>query len=534
MSTDPALIQRRTALEKLIRLAASVSTGSLGLTHGAAWSQTRFASNPFGLGVASGSPGTQSVVLWTRLVANPPEQEQAWQQVAQSVRWEIAHDRHFKQIVQQGQASALPDLGHSLHIEVQGLEPNRWYFYRFSVNEAQSAVGRTRTLPLPDAKLQSLRLAYASCQRYEHGYFDAYRHMLAEQCDAVVFLGDYIYEYANASNPVRNPSGGVARSLSDYRQRYALYKSDPALQAMHAACPWLVTWDDHEVENDYFGLNTESSFLTRRAAAYQAFYEHMPLRPQVLPQVLASLATGAEMRVYGQWQFGQLAHISLLDSRQYRNAQACTRDGKKGSSTFDPNACADWADPRRSLLGQAQESWLDQQLTRAGQHLGPQSWTVLAQQSLFGPRVTPTAQGPRFWNDSWDGYVPARQRLLQSLQKSQAPNPVLLGGDIHENWVGHILADYANEKSKKIGVEFCGTSITSRSGIGDRAPQLLAANPHFVYANGLQRGYGVVEFSPKRLSTTLRGVDTSQPGGTRLETLARFEVEAGRSQIEPI
>jgi alkaline phosphatase D len=539
LAAAPAEKSRRQVLQSLA--ATSVTAAAAGSLYlpSQAWSQTRFKANPFALGVASGSPGTHSVLLWTRLLGADAWFDDTWLKEAQTVRWEIAHDEALTQVVQSGHSVAVPELGHSLHVEVQGLAPDRWYFYRFSVNEAQSAVGRTRTLPLASAAVQRLRMAYASCQRFEHGHFGAYRHMLNENLDAVLFLGDYIYESAGGNQPVRVPTGGVVRSLSDYRQRYALYKSDPDLQAMHAACPWLVTWDDHEVENDYFGLDTDAAFLSRRAAAYQAFYEHMPLRPRVLPQVLASLSSGAEMRVYGQWQFGQLAQISLLDSRQYRDAQVCTRAGKKGSSTFDPNTCQDWANPKRSLLGQAQEQWLTQHLKQAGQQQDEQrtranqSWTVLAQQSLFGPRATPAPQqGTRLWNDSWDGYAPARKRLTQALQNSQAPNPVILGGDIHENWVGHVLADYANAKSEKIGVEFCGTSITSRSGIGDRAAQLLSNNPHFTYANGLKKGYGVVEFTPNRLTTSLRAVDALQAKDAPLETLANFVVEAGRSQVE--
>ena len=167
-------------------------------------------------------------------------------------------------------------------MEVRGLEPDRWYFYRFAAGDAASATGRTRTFPAPDAMVARLRLAYASCQRWEHGYYSAYRHMRAEELDLVLFLGDYIYEYPNAGQAVRKPSGNWVLTLDDYRQRYALHKSDADLQAMHAACPWLVTWDDHEVQNDYAGVSPGYSgppvvdFAARRAAAYQAFYEHMP------------------------------------------------------------------------------------------------------------------------------------------------------------------------------------------------------------------------------------------------------------------
>ena len=170
-----------------------------------------------------------------------------------AVRWEIAHDDNFLRPVQTGQVLAVPQLAHSVHAEVQGLEPDRWYFYRFMSGDAVSAVGRTRTFPKPEAAVARLRLAYASCQKWEDGYFSAWRHMRAENLDAVMFLGDYIYEYPGTTSKLRTPGGGWVITLDDYRRRYALYKGDSDLQAMHAHCPWLMTWDDHEVQNDYAG-----------------------------------------------------------------------------------------------------------------------------------------------------------------------------------------------------------------------------------------------------------------------------------------
>jgi len=264
------------------------------------------------LGVASGSPTHDSVVLWTRLAPETFFGSRS-REDAVTVRWEIAHDDKFERIVQRGQAVANAALANSVHVEVAGLESDRWYFYRFMAGDAQSTVGRTRTFPAPDAAASRLRIAYASCQRWEHGYFSAYRHMRQENPDVVLFLGDYIYEYPNAKNAVRVPTGGWVRSLADYRARYALHKSDADLQAMHAACPWLLTWDDHEVQNDYAGLKEGQSgtpvadFAALRAAAYQAYYEHMPLRAAVLTRAFAGLASGAEMRIHASVRFGTLA-----------------------------------------------------------------------------------------------------------------------------------------------------------------------------------------------------------------------------------
>ena len=483
------------------------------------------------LGVASGSPTHDSVVLWTRLA---PE---ALSGSARSgnpvtVRWEIADDEKFDRVVQRGQAMANAALADSVHVEVAGLEPDRWYFYRFMAGDAQSAVGRTRTFPAPAAAAMRLRIAYASCQRWEHGYFSAYRHMRDENVDAVVFLGDYIYEYPNAKNAVRVPTGGWVRTLDDYRQRYALHKSDPDLQAMHAVCPWLVTWDDHEVQNDYAGLKEGQSgtpvadFAALRAAAYQAFYEHMPLRASVLTRALAGLGSGAEMRIHSTVRFGTLASFHLVDDRQYRDPQVCNRDGRAGSSMVNPATCADWQDPRRTLLGAAQERWLDGVFAE-----GSKGWNVVGLQTLFGQRDFRPGPGQTFWNDGWDGYPAARARMIASMRRHSLANPVLLGGDVHQNWVGHVKADYANPLSASIGVEFCGTSITARAD-GGQVRNQLAKNPHFVFADAERRGYGVVELTPKRLLASLRVVDDVTRRDTTIETLAKFSVEAGRPVIE--
>jgi alkaline phosphatase D len=531
MVQDRAIDRRR-----LLQLAAGAATG-LWLPR-AAWGQPRLPANPFALGVASGSPGHDSVVLWTRLAA--PGIFESLGTGAVPVRWELAHDEQFSRIVQRGQSPALFELAHSVHVEVGGLEPDRWYFYRFIAGDAVSPTGRTRTFPAPDAAVQRLRLGLASCQRWEHGYYSAYRHMHSEDLDAVLFVGDYIYEYPIASNPVRVPTGGWVVTLDDYRRRYALHKSDADLQAMHAACPWLHTWDDHEVQNDYAGLapgysgraappDTLASFPARRAAAYQAFYEHMPLRASVLTRAVAGLATGAEMRIYSQQRIGRLATLYLLDDRQYRDRQACTPGGRFGSGDVNPATCGDWNDPKRSVLGAAQEQWLDAALASGG----GTEWTVIGQQTLFGQRNTRRRAARFLWNDGWDGYSAARRRLTDALQRHRAPNPVLLGGDMHENWVGHVKADYARPDSATIGVEFCGTSITSRSSRNGRVPAaLLAENPHFIFAESERRGYGVCEFTPAHLTTSLRVVDDVRRKDAGIETLARFVVEAGRPRLE--
>lgn len=499
-----------------------------------AWSQPRLDGQPFALGVASGSPTHDSVVLWTRLML-PAAPSFTLPGQAVTVRWEVAHDEQFTRPVARGQTQAAPELAHSVHVELQGLQPDRWYFYRFMLGDAVSPTGRTRTFPAPDAVVAHLRLTYASCQNWQHGYFSAYRHMLAENPDLVLFLGDYLYEYPNSPSAVRPVTGDWLLTLDDYRQRYALYKSEPDLQAMHQACPWLLTWDDHEVQNDYAGLQEGRSgapypdFAARRAAAYQAFYEHMPIRAAVLTQAIAGLASGAEMRIYQRLRYGRLASFYMLDARQYKDPQVCTQGDKKGGSTLDPATCADWLNPARSLLGQPQERWLNAELGQAGAQ-----WNVLGQQTLLGQRDFRPGSGERLWNDGWDGYSAARTRLTDSLQKNAVANPVILGGDVHENWVGHVKANYSDPRSAAVGVEFCGTSITSRSGGNARTAERLAENPHFVFADAERKGYGVVDLTPRQLTTTLRGVDDVRQPVTRIETLASFSVQAGRAVIEKI
>ncbi|CAA9386777.1 MAG: Phosphodiesterase/alkaline phosphatase D [uncultured Ramlibacter sp.] len=518
----------RTDRRDLLRLAVATAAG-VWLPRGA-HAQRRWSADPFSLGVASGSPLVDSVVLWTRL--RPPGRTDELGDSPISVRWEVAHDEGFTRIARHGESLARAELGHSVHVEVPGLEPDRWYHYRFISGDATSAVGRTRTLPLPGAEVTRLRLAYASCQRWEHGHYGAWRHMLGEQLDFVMFLGDYIYEYPNATAAIRSfPTLGWVQTLPEYRERHALHRSDPHLQAMHAACPWLVTWDDHEVQNDYaaaqagdgfpLGMNAVADFATRRAAAHQAYYEHMPLRAAEFARALAG-----ELRLYSRVRFGQLADVLLLDSRQYRDPQVCGPRGRP-AGMVRPADCAAWNDPGRSLLGAPQEQWLDQAMAQAGG-----GWTVIGQQTLFGRRDNLPGAGEAFWNDGWDGYGAARRRLTDGLQRHAVRNPVLLGGDVHENWVGHVKADYGRPDSASIGVEFCGTSITSRPTAPERLPARLAENPHYVFADAAHRGYGVVELRPTHLSTRLRVLDDATRADARISTLARFHVEAGRQQVE--
>jgi alkaline phosphatase D len=486
-----------------------------------AWSQPqRQQSNPFALGVASGDPGADGVVLWTRLL---PDASHARQPL--TVRWELADDEGFRRIVQRGQATALPELGHSVHVEVAGLAPGRWYHYRFMHGDAVSATGRTRTAPAADALPERLRLAFASCQRWEHGHYAAWRHVRADAPDLVLFLGDYIYEYASpkdSSGLARVHSLRLATTLADYRDRYALHRSDPALQAAHAACPWMVTWDDHEVQNDYAGdagKGDPAGFVAQRSAAWQAFYENMPLRAASLVQ-----RDFSALQVYRRLAWGRLAHLHLLDARQYRSLQAC-RTAASSAGAVRPKDCAELADPARSFLGMAQEQWLDAGLA-ADARDGRTRWSVVAQQTLFSPRHYPSGVVS---TDSWDGYPGARARLLQAVAQHAPRNTVLLGGDIHQNYVCRVLADAARPESAAVASEFCGTSISSRSGTTqDKVDAVVRHSPHVLLARCEQRGYGLADITPARWTTTLRVLDDPLREDSGASTQARFVVEDRR------
>lgn len=493
-----------------------------------AWSNApALQSNPFALGVASGDPAPDGAVLWTRLALADP----ALMQAAHTVRWEVAHDVRFAQIVQKGEATALPALGHSVHVELQGLAPGRWYHYRFMLGDAISTTGRTRTAPAPGDLPATLRIGFASCQRWEHGHYAAWHHLVADQPDLVLFLGDYIYEYASpktTTDLARTHNLRHATTLADFRDRYALHKSDPALQAAHAACPWAVTWDDHEVQNDYAsgtGKGDDGSFLTLRGAAWQAFYENMPLRAASLYGPASGTRRDA-LQVYRRLRWGRLAHIHLLDSRQYRTWQACRTPQSTSAGAVRAADCADLASPARTLLGAAQEQWLDTGLAADAHTKDAARWSVLAQQTLFSPRHYPSGVTSA---DSWDGYPAARARLLQAVAQHAPRNTVLLGGDIHQNYVCRVHANPDRPESPVVASEFCGTSISSRSGTTqDKVDAIARHNPHVLLARCDQRGYGLADITPTRWTTTLRVLDDPLRADSAATTLARFVVEDGR------
>ena len=504
------MIGRRRFLEVLAALGVSQALPTCATDR-----KVSFDSYPFTLGVASGYPSPSGVVLWTRLMGLEP--------LEIPVRWEVAADEAMRQVIFSGETTADPAWAHSARVEVQGLEPDRWYWYRFTAGDARSPIGRTRTAPAAAAPAQRLRFAFASCQQYEQGFFGAYRHIVADQPDLVAFLGDYIYESSWGSDLVRSHDAPEPYSLADYRARHALYRSDPDLQAAHAACPWIVTRDDHEVDNDYAddrpedGMGREE-FLRRRAAAYRAYYEHLPLPPRMRPE-------GPNMRIYTHVDWGTLARFFVLDDRQYRSWHACPRPGwRGGSNTVDVSECTRLASPARSILGRAQERWLDGRLAASRAQ-----WNVIAQQTRMAQMDELPGPGRRAWTDSWDGYPAARQRLLDSIAARKIQNPVVIGGDIHAFNVCQLKADFADPRSAVVASEFVGTSITSQGWPQERINEYLPDNPHVLYADSRYRGYVRVELDAKLWKADLRAMQTVQRRDAPCFTLASFVVEDGKA-----
>ncbi len=522
---DPWLVQVRAeglnqrGLHRRHLLAAALAAGSA-----PAWlPHARAADRPrFELGVASGQPTPQGMVLWTLLTGDDLP-------ALCDVAWELAEDEAFSRIAARGMETASAADHHSVHAEPAGLLADRWYWYRFQALGQQSAVGRTRTAPAAGTAVARLDFAIASCQRWDTGHYAAWRHAAADKLDLVMFLGDYIYEYPSTQKSLRSISGGPVRTLADYRQRYAQYKSDLALQAAHAACPWLLVWDDHEVENDYAGLQGNSlqpDFAAQRAAAYRAYWEFMPFPKALRP---AEGGDGA-MRIYGHLDWGRLARVHLLDDRQYRDPQACPRAGRGGSTTVRLRDCPALADPQRSLLGSEQERWLAESWSL------DRPWNLLAQQTLVARFSFEDPQGPssgRYRSDGWDGYAPARQRLLSTLAQRQVPGVVVLGGDVHANVVADLKANFDDQKSAVVATEFCGTSISSLGSNQARLDAARAFNPHVHLARSDQRGYMRFRLEPGLLQAELRVLKDGRDPASGITTVARYAVDAKSPGAQP-
>lgn len=524
---------------------AAATVAGLGVRRGGTWRQgmslasPAFSDHPFSLGVASGEPLPDGVVIWTRLAPLPFEPFGGMPLEPVEVGWMVAEDESFATVVRQGTAVASPDWAHSVHVEVAGLRPDRWYWYRFVAGEEVSPVGRTRTASAVGSPLAGFRFAFASCQRWDHGLYTAYRDMARQDIELVVHLGDYIYESRIDHDVSLRPGDfpriafSEPRDLEGYRYRYALSKLDPDLQEAHRIAPWLVTWDDHEVYNNVFGaMDREDAaaetLIARRAAAYQAYYEHQPLRRESIP-------AGPDLQLYRRRRFGNLVEFTMLDTRQYRDYQGLPCGDR--DRTENGGFCPVSLDPDRTMLGATQKRWL-----LDGFNATSARWNVLGQQVPMSRIDTDSSPEVESFGgddrDTWDGYAVERDELVAAMAtaaRGRSFNPVVITGDTHASYVWDLKSDWEDETARSIvGTEFVGTSISS----GGDAPiaedggfttecSNRNGNPHnHLFDN--HRGYVLCELSPDQWRADFRILPTVTDEAATVSTLTSFVVEHGR------
>lgn len=518
-------VDRRRFLTGVATVAGTAALAQL--TAGEATASPRPAGGdyPFQLGVASGDPTSSGFVLWTRLVPRLFEPGGGMPPRAASVAWQVSEDAHFRRIVREGVARALPSLAHSVHVEVDGLRPDREWFYRFRYRGDVSPVGRTRTAPHVRAAAGSLTFAFASCQDWTSGYYPSYRHMAQEDLDLVLHLGDYVYEGGIPANGGyrRTPTPQILREaprdLERWRMQYALFKSDPDLQAAHARFPWAVTWDDHEVQNDY--ANTQSQYEgdigALRAAAYQAWYEHQPVRAPAAPGPHGP-------RIYRRLRWGRLAQIDVVDGRQYRSIPPC--------GWGEADACAEAYRPEVTMLGAKQERWLYDGLAASSAQ-----WNVLASNVMLARLDHDGPAGDLLWHDAWDGFPAARNRLTEAWVRHGVSNPVVVTGDWHSTFVNDILRDFDDPQSPVVATEFVGTSISSNGDgevYGPYYGPMIGFNPHIKFFDGDRRGYVRCRLDATGMRTDLQMVTTVSRPDAPQSTFGSFFVESGRPGAQRI
>lgn len=501
-------MNRRLLLRSALALAASSFVAACGAQHAGRGRRTvRLLSDPFALGVASGEPSTDGFVIWTRLLIDEPAD-------AVQVSYEVAVDAAFKKTVRRGTTAALAELAYSLHIVIEGLQPGRDYWYRFHCSGSVSPTGRSRTIPATPSRL---RAALVSCQHWEHGYFSAYADIIEQDPDVVLHVGDYIYEKSFGEGPMarRFPSA-EPRTLQEYRARYALYRSDPHLRDAHAAVPFVATWDDHEVQNDYAGSESAlgespDAFHARRAAAYRAYFEHMPLRPQ-------SLVAGGEVQLFRTLRWPGLATLYVLDTRQYRSVQPCSAGSSKQGHPID--RCSEVDAPSRTMLGTPQEQWLAQNLAAE-----TSPWSVLVQQTLFAPMQL---RGGTLWSDFWDAYASSRRTVLGALSQRPVQNALILGGDLHSFWVNDVHARPLDDRSAVIATEVITSCLASRNGPPSLLDDVRLRNAHVKHLDNSHSGYALLDIHASHTSIELRAVVNLLDRQSRTRKLETFVVENGR------
>ncbi|MFC6575205.1 alkaline phosphatase D family protein [Planomonospora parontospora] len=510
-------------------LAAGASAGLRAAAHagpgpdpaGGSADSRELRSDPFTLGVASGDPDSGGFVIWTRLAPRPLAEDGAGGMPARpfTVHWQVYGDEAGRRLLRHGVATARPEWGHSVHVELDRLAPGRDYWYRFRTGSHVSPTGRARTAPHPLSYGPGLAMAFASCAQYEHGHFTAYRRLAEDRPDLVLHLGDYLYEYRRDTytapgGNVRHHEGPETETLAGYRQRHAQYKTDPDLQAAHAAAPWLVVWDDHELDNNWAGEAPEKpevpqpGFPARKEAAFRAYYENMPLRRRSVPR-------GVDMQLYRRIRWGRLAVFHLLDTRQYRSDQGCG-DGYRD--------CPEAADPARSITGDEQERWLLEGFRRSRAR-----WDVIGQQVFFAQRDSDAGPAKITNQDAWDGYVASRRRITRGWVDAGVRNPVVLTGDVHAHWASDLKLDYDDPAARTVGSELAVSSISSGGDGRDADPAahpFLSINPHLRFHND-QRGYVLTRIERESLTADFKVVPRVTRAGAAAYTRATFVIEDG-------
>ncbi|GAA1796293.1 alkaline phosphatase [Planosporangium flavigriseum] len=513
---------RRTFVGVSLAAGLAVGLGGRGSAAAAATGHTSpswTGQDPFRLGVASGDPTPDGVVLWTRLAIDPLAEDGAGGMPSQNidVSWQLARDPQFRHIVRSGVAPAVPEWAHSVHVEVEGLQPGHEYWYRFRVGGHLSPVGRTLTSPAP-GNHRDLHAVAVSCSHYEGGYFTAYRHAAEENPDVVFELGDYIYEGAGVAGRFRVHPGSTCVSLAQYRARYALYKNEPETQQLHAAAPWIVTWDDHEVQDNWAGVYDKNgvpsdAFAARRAAAAKAYYENMPLRR-------ASIPNGPDIKLYRRLRWGSLADIHVLDERSFRDRQA---GNTNGSTWWFSNRKDEYNSPNRTILGAEQRAWLLDGLRQSRA-----TWQILPQGVFFAKRDITAGPVETLGSDGWDGYGYDRDSIRDTWA-ARRHNAVVLTGDVHMHFANEIKADFANPDSATVGVELVTTSVTSGDDGSDTVnggATVLAENPHIKFIQN-RRGYVRMKYTRDELRSDFMSMPYVQRPDAPISAAASFVTPAG-------
>lgn len=468
--------------------------------------------DPFTLGVASGDPLSDAVVLWTRLAPEPLAARGGMpRDVDVPVRWEI-QTLDGNEPVADGVTVAPADHGHTVHLDVDGLEPDTAYRYRFSVGDFRTPWARTKTLPASGTTPDEFVIGQVSCSQYDAARYAAYRDLAEQEPDLVLHLGDYIYEHPGGD--VR-PGVITTIDLADYRYQYALYRTDPHLRAAHAAAPWVVVWDDHEVSNNYVSdvpdPESESpdsaALLERRAAAYRAWWENQAVR--------LDPPDGPDLAIHRRFDVGDLATIHALDTRQYRTSLECGSGGLGAGRRCDTSTA-----PTTTVLGEEQEAWLDEGVRRES------VWQVLAQQIVV--HQWRFAEGDdAIWNlDQWDGYPAARDRLFESLSRAEG-TPVVLTGDVHSSWAAVLREDFDDASSPTLGVEFVAPGVGSSGDLlAAVEPVLRRNNPHIEYSEAGHRGWILNTVTPEAWTAEFRLVDDHTDAASTITVGATVTADA--------